>query len=908
MQVWRYPFPDRDGKEATDPHAFYYALGVMDDGFFPLGVNGFPHGGVHFGERTSASFDQSAGVGVIANGEIVAFRLDDAYPQVHFTQDRRWGMYSTGFVLVRHQLTMPAAPGSTTAQPADETLTFFSLYMHMADWATYLANGDLVRPGWWPGVDAFRIGNKDRQTGDGGVPGAFVYQAPKAEANGRLTAGRRVALLPEGCEVTISERRGEWAHIHAVTSGHMVSAQSGGYFGWEDERSVPWVRPDGDENREAVLTPEGDWGWIHLHDQRAMKEPQDVGKIVVPPQPIHVKAGTLLGQLGEYHDYERSTPLPPVPARQLLHLEVFAGDELKTFIDKSRMRAVQLPPDQGATILLVNPGAKLVGRHTDPDLKLGEHGRISHVVPVPDSPQTGPWMRVQPWRRIYGADAAHPDGGPVWVERYLQRRFSAPDGMPAWSRFPLQLSAVSDPPNGATLVLPRAQLDSLRGNNNIAVDDKGVRWWFVGFGTADGKESSGWICENGHPGTKWENPWAWPGFEIVDASGINLTDAFRRNLLVSGNPDRSEQSECESSAATVNNSVLLRKLEHTLSRRPPGYNKERDVDKNGRMVVTARKLAHAMYTPWLASEFAHLILRYESEWGGNMNRWEAITPLMRNAAENWRCELTRIRKLQWWDEVKGRVQGFPSSPVVHHVHPVALVGNFATLCTCVDIDAFCGRYKSLHATEFGWFSGRGIHQNISQLSEKSEQNLRSLLSEMMRQYPAYFAECRVSYLAYMLATVRIESYDFRSGTFFGPILEMKSYEEAECDYGIGSRENSAHRDRAVSMGNTQAGDGYTYRGRGLVQLTFKKNYQKMGKLIGLDLVNDPDKALELPLAVKIMMLGMRDGIFAGPSLSRYLDSTTPDYVGARAIINGQDKASQFAYYAERFEKIIKETR
>ena len=35
-------------------------------------------------------------------------------------------------------------------------------------------------------------------------------------------------------------------------------------------------------------------------------------------------------------------------------------------------------------------------------------------------------------------------------------------------------------------------------------------------------------------------------------------------------------------------------------------------------------------------------------------------------------------------------------------------------------------------------------------------------------------------------------------------------------------------------------DGYKYRGRGFNQLTFKGSYEKYGKLIGADLVNNPD--------------------------------------------------------------------
>jgi hypothetical protein len=98
---------------------------------------------------------------------------------------------------------------------------------------------------------------------------------------------------------------------------------------------------------------------------------------------------------------------------------------------------------------------------------------------------------------------------------------------------------------------------------------------------------------------------------------------------------------------------------------------------------------------------------------------------------------------------------------------------------------------------------------------------------------------------------------------------------------------------------------YPYYGRGYVQLTHETNYKKAGKAFGVDLVNKPQLALEPDIAYKILTYGMHQGWFTGKKLEDYISDTGKDYVNARKIVNGKDRAGLIAGYARSFEEILR---
>lgn len=100
------------------------------------------------------------------------------------------------------------------------------------------------------------------------------------------------------------------------------------------------------------------------------------------------------------------------------------------------------------------------------------------------------------------------------------------------------------------------------------------------------------------------------------------------------------------------------------------------------------------------------------------------------------------------------------------------------------------------------------------------------------------------------------------------------------------------------------GGGENYYGRGYVQVTHDRNYDRMATTLGDPRIStNPDiVAQESALGAQTTVVGMARGLYTGVGLDRYINPQNADYTAARAIVNGTDRADHIAGLARTWEQ------
>ena len=801
-----FPFPKSanagDGQtQAAEANAgeYFQALSEAEDGFFPIGYNGQWHGGIHFGAETGRHLAQDEGIRCIADGQVIAYRIDEEYPTVKY-ESCAPATYSRGFVLVRHRLQLPPARQTTTDtngdRPAQEgeqpSLVFYSLYMHLRNSRAYADDPDLKRPAFWDG-SIYLVGERGLDNDP------FTSEPVRAGMNIRDANHRVVGFAPRGVKLKLGEPNPARRSYYRITE--VVAGST-----YPDDVVGMYVYKGTGTSREG-LDP--------------ASEPHAKGSVYILPEPVEIKAGDIVGHLGEYQRYLDMDALAQCSTgRPLAQVDVFTHEDLPGFIEQSRLRDAELEARQ-KTLLHIKPGARLV-QPSEPDVVLSK----GEAVVVTGGDTDGRWIKgrrgtvsivdekpsgFSSTTRAYGDGriflaAVDADGNELTLEQlnaltnkntHPRRKLLTPVGeevwvssgsansqsmvtAPAnvWSGFPLQVANAGGEAVAHSRVVPVGSIEQ------VVKEADDIRWFQVEAGTSSSGEVSGWVRESGHANVELCSPWAWPGFELFDVGELEPRELFARELANSRRAQPQEQKEFQGAARNIEESPLFDAL-------------GRAIDSDSNRKITPLELRNALKAEWLADAISRLVIRYPSEWSDPTNRWSRIDELIEDEVlrKDWGHEKGRIRELVIWPDV-AKQHGFPSDSTVHHFHPIGFVENFSasSACSCNTplTENQLQAITSPSQIESGLFSGS---EHASIRGTPVAEFLR-VINLAMHAYE--ITECIDK--AHFLAHVALET-DFLRTT-----QEYKN------------------RDGSIPSHWHNYIGGHDYHGRGLIQLTHNSNY------------------------------------------------------------------------------------
>lgn len=277
-------------------------------GHWLIGSNGMWHGGIHITDATtpwcalSGKAPQEVmeypvpgkgeqAIRCMADGEVVAYRINRDYLTLPWESGDLF--YSSSFVLVRHHI----QPGQTAAS----SLTFYTLYMHLAPWSAYPEEST-----------AYKVA-------DGQHLKAYVDDTLQWTAT-TLKPGTRVNWNKSDPAAQMTARGRRYAHVSLVEGiTDKMNLNAG---------DLLWVVCDNGNLLPDHNGPERPAWWSNLLPPA--KETMQFDTVVCPT-PYPIRSGDAIGHLGYYQAPKDGG----YNGRYQVHIECFTTDDLPRFLSNS---------------------------------------------------------------------------------------------------------------------------------------------------------------------------------------------------------------------------------------------------------------------------------------------------------------------------------------------------------------------------------------------------------------------------------------------------------------------------------------------------------------------------------------------------------------------------------------------
>ncbi|MCA7001163.1 glycoside hydrolase family 19 protein [Dickeya solani] len=217
-----------------------------------------------------------------------------------------------------------------------------------------------------------------------------------------------------------------------------------------------------------------------------------------------------------------------------------------------------------------------------------------------------------------------------------------------------------------------------------------------------------------------------------------------------------------------------------------------------------------------------LIVKNDSEWFGDSKHkhWQSFLnndsyPKMMPYLKKWRDDMA------WMSEVPE----FKSGKPVWHFHPVLFPYY---LNKSPDYEITVKLIEFLLGHNRPWFTGKSGNKIFE--------------AKFKTKYPNAYHYDKQAFVR-ALNTIMNEygiNKPYYKAHFLSQCLHESSHLDTTLEFGSGRNyDPDMHKD-AIKYENTIIGDGPRYRGRGLIQLTWKKNYRLFSEYSGIDFVSNPE--------------------------------------------------------------------
>ncbi|WP_185749275.1 glycoside hydrolase family 19 protein [Pantoea dispersa] len=239
---------------------------------------------------------------------------------------------------------------------------------------------------------------------------------------------------------------------------------------------------------------------------------------------------------------------------------------------------------------------------------------------------------------------------------------------------------------------------------------------------------------------------------------------------------------------------------------------------------SSQEYLSAIHNPSYRDVKNKMVVKHPSEWYHKKETfiWQSFLNKLTSDAPEWReyCE-DYLDKMVWMQDASKLKLG--SS--LWHMHPVAFLGAIKGIpeheITVELIEKLLGHTNP-------WFTGK--------------RGGKAFATHFKNTYPDVYQfdkQTFVDLLNEQLAEYGISS-PYHKAHFLSQCLHESAHLDTTIEFGSGRNYDPGQHNDAVKNGNTVVGDGPRYKGRGLIQLTWKKNYQHFSTYSGVDCVNNSE--------------------------------------------------------------------